>query len=84
MQAPRRLVRLVDRLTLLGHPATEALVERGLRASARLAGRATGGVSRLVAPWLPPARLREAFEQGLAASATPPRPRGRVLSFPGR
>ncbi len=84
MPAPRRLVRLVDRLALAGHPATEALLDRALCAGARLAGRLTGHAGRLFAPQLLHERLGRAYVQGLEDSAPEPPPRGRVLGFPDR
>jgi hypothetical protein len=84
MNAPRRIVRIIDRLTLLGYPASEALVERGLRSGVRRLGRLAGASSRLLAPWLPMERLGESFDEGLQSSKAPAQPRGRVLAYPGR
>jgi len=83
MQA-RRLTRLFDRLTLVGHPATEALVERGLRSATRRLGRGVGAAAGLLAPCFPLHRLGEAFDEGLDISKAPPQPTGRVLRFPER
>jgi hypothetical protein len=80
----RRLVRLVDRITLAGHPATEALVERAARAGARGLGRLAGAAARVGAPRVPLQRLGEAFDEGLEASKRHAPPEGRVLSFPHR
>lgn len=80
----RRLVRFVDRLSLAGHPATEALVERAARAGARTLGRLAGSLTRVVAPKVPMERLGEAFDEGLEASKRHSPPEGQVLSFPDR
>ena len=80
----RRLVRLVDRISLVGHPASEALVERALQAAARTMGRAAGAAAHLAAPQVPLRRLGEAFDEGLETSRLQPPPKGRVLHFPQR
>lgn len=80
----RPLTRLIDRLSMVGHPATEALLERGLRAGTRYMGRSVGAAARLLAPGVPLHRLGEAFDEGLEASKVAPPATGRVLRFPGR
>jgi hypothetical protein len=80
----RRLVRFIDRLSLAGHPATEALMERAARAGARGLGRLVGAVARIAAPQVPLQRLGEAFDEGLEVSMRSSAPEGRVLSFPDR
>ncbi len=83
MQA-RRFTRLIDRLTLAGHPASEALIDRGLRTGTRRLGRAVGRLVRAIAPQIQLQRLGEAFDEGLEDSKASPTPQGRVLHFPGR
>ena len=83
MSTRRRLVRLVDRLSLAGYPASEALLTRAVRAGVYSLGRATGRLRGLVAPHVEDLELRTAWEEGVRDSHAPTPPRGRVLPFPG-
>ncbi len=80
----RRLTRLIDRLSMVGHPATEAVLERGVRAGTRSLGFAVGYVACLLSPGIPLHRLGESFDEGLESSRAAPPPHGQVLRFPGQ
>ncbi len=84
MPARRRIVRLIDRLSLAGHPASEALLTRAMEAGAYTLGLASGRLRRLLAPHVEDRDLTDAWQRGVRSSQKPPAPRGMVLPFPDR